>query len=82
VASFLRSPSRLCSHRFKTNLDKISVHGVFSFKGKCALGLFLSVLVMKCPTHHFDLTCYCEYEHRVKEKQVESDRSELNILYY
>jgi hypothetical protein len=26
-------------------------------KGKCALGPFLSVLVIKCPTQHFDLAC-------------------------
>jgi hypothetical protein len=26
-------------------------------KGNCALGSFLSVLVIKCPTHHFDLAC-------------------------
>jgi hypothetical protein len=36
-------------------------------KGKCALGLCLSVLVIKCPTHHFELTYNCEYELRVKE---------------
>jgi hypothetical protein len=25
-------------------------------KGKCALGTFLVVLVIKCPTHHLELT--------------------------
>jgi hypothetical protein len=25
-------------------------------KEKCAIGPFLSVLVIKCPTHHFGLT--------------------------
>jgi hypothetical protein len=35
-------------------------------KGKCALGLFLSVLVNKCLTNHFDLTYNCEYGLRVK----------------
>jgi hypothetical protein len=48
-------------------------------KGKCALGIFLSVLLIKFPTHHFELTCYCEYEHRVKEKQI---GSELDILLF
>jgi hypothetical protein len=33
---------------------------------KCALGPFLSVLVIKCLTHHVDLTYNCEYELRVK----------------
>jgi hypothetical protein len=37
-------------------------------KGKCALGPFLSVLVIKCLTHNFDLTYNCEYELRVKEE--------------
>jgi hypothetical protein len=37
-------------------------------KGKYALGPFLSVLVIKCPTHHLELTCNCEL--RVKEKQI------------
>jgi hypothetical protein len=26
-------------------------------KGKYVLGPFISVLVIKCPTHHFDLAC-------------------------
>jgi hypothetical protein len=50
-------------------------------KGKCALGLFLSVLVIKCKTRHFELTCYCENEHRVKGKQIEIDGSKLNFLF-
>ena len=51
-------------------------------KGKCTLGPFLSVLVIKCLTPHFELTCYCEYELRVKEKEIESLGRKLNILYY
>jgi hypothetical protein len=35
-------------------------------KGKCGLGSFLSVLVIKYTNHHFELTYYCEYELRVK----------------
>jgi hypothetical protein len=38
----------------------------FLLKGKCALRPFLSVLVIKCLTHHFDLIYNCEYELRVK----------------
>jgi hypothetical protein len=37
-------------------------------KGKCVFGPFLSVLVIKYLTHHFDLTYNCEYELRVKEE--------------
>jgi hypothetical protein len=51
-------------------------------KGKCAPRSFLSVLMIKCLTHHFELTFNCEYEHRVKEKQIESDGSKLNFLLY
>jgi hypothetical protein len=50
-------------------------------KGKCTLGPFLNVLVIKCLTHHFELTCYYEYELRVKEKEIESLGRKLNILY-
>jgi hypothetical protein len=37
-------------------------------KGKCALGTFLSVLVIKCLTHHLDLSYSFEYELRVNEE--------------
>jgi hypothetical protein len=39
------------------------VVGIFSYgavtngEGKCSLGPFPSALVIKCPTHHFELTC-------------------------
>jgi hypothetical protein len=49
-------------------------------KGKCALGPFLSVLVIKCLTHHFDLTYKCEYELRVKEEAIESCKDKLQTL--
>jgi hypothetical protein len=45
-------------------------------KGKCALGPFLSVLVIMCPTHHFELTYECEYYLRVKEEQIESGKEQ------
>jgi hypothetical protein len=51
-------------------------------KGKCALGPFVSVLVIKCLTHNFDLTYNCEYEPRVKEKQIESCTNKLQTLQH
>jgi hypothetical protein len=51
-------------------------------KEKCTLGPFLSVLVIKCPTHHFELTCNCEYQLRVKEKQIESCKNKMQTLQY
>jgi hypothetical protein len=36
-------------------------------KGKCALGPSLVVLVIKCPTHHFELTIWAH----VERKQIE-----------
>jgi hypothetical protein len=51
-------------------------------KGKCALGPFLSVLVIKCLTHHLDLTYNCEYELSVKEKQIGSCKNKLQTLQY
>jgi hypothetical protein len=51
-------------------------------KGKCAPGSFLTVLLIKCPTHHLELTFNSEYEHKVKEKQIETDGSKLNFLFY
>jgi hypothetical protein len=39
-----------------------------------------SVLVIKCPTHHLELTCNCEL--RVKEKQIESCTNKLQTLQY
>jgi hypothetical protein len=52
-------------HPSCTSVASDLVHQV---KGKCALGPFPSVLVIKCLTHHFDLTYNCEYELRVKEE--------------
>jgi hypothetical protein len=49
-------------------------------KGKYAIGPFLSVLVIKCPTQHPELTCNCEYELIVKEKQIESCIANSTIL--
>jgi hypothetical protein len=49
-------------------------------KGKGALGPFLSVLVIKCPTHHLELICNCEL--RVKEKQIESSKDKLQTLQF
>jgi hypothetical protein len=51
-------------------------------KVKCVLGPFLSVLVIKCLTHHVDLTYNYEYELRVKEKQIESCKNKLQTLQY
>jgi hypothetical protein len=51
-------------------------------KGKYAIGPFLSVLVIKCPTHHFELTYNCEYELRVKEKQIESCKNKMQTLQF
>jgi hypothetical protein len=41
---------------------------------------FLSVLMIKCATHHLELTCNCEL--RVKEKQIESRTNKLQTLQY
>jgi hypothetical protein len=49
-------------------------------KGKCDIGPFLSVLVIKCLTHHFDLTYNCEYELIVKWKQIGSCKNKWQTL--
>jgi hypothetical protein len=49
-------------------------------KGKWALGPFLSVLVIKCPTCHLELTCNCEL--KVKKKQIQSCNNKLQTLQY
>jgi hypothetical protein len=59
-----------------------SLSSLLTIKGKCSLGPFISVLVIKFPTHHFELTCNCKYELRIKEKQIESHGRKLNILHY
>jgi hypothetical protein len=49
-------------------------------KGKCALGPFLSVFVIKCPTHHFQLTCLLWVWAQVKRKQIEVIKSKWGEL--
>jgi hypothetical protein len=41
----------------KNKMTKVVYYETDSLIGKCALVPFLSVLVIKCPTHHLELTC-------------------------
>jgi hypothetical protein len=41
-----------------------------SMKGKCAIVLFLVVLVIKCSTHHLELKSLYEHEHRCIERTL------------
>jgi hypothetical protein len=51
---------RLLAISFRRSSDKharVCLARVCFMKGKCAFGPLLSVLVIKYPTHHFELTC-------------------------
>ena len=57
--SFLEATKLLGKHRPCVGMGArlvTSISGVCQVKGKCALGPFLSVLVINFSTHHYELT--------------------------
>jgi hypothetical protein len=82
LSELARLPFISTVHDYVERFNAVLCHAHNHLKGKCALGPFLSVLVIKCLTHHFDLTYNSEYKLRVKEKQIESCKDKLQTLQY